>query len=141
MQDAETIATIRDKYTELLDDLDERGRRRWAAVEERALRWGGIAAVAPVTGLSDQTTRIGLAELDDPHLLPKHRQRKSVGGRKPQAVASHLAVTIPAPLGNTVTDIYAARFASVSRSLVSSRSVNTRTLGSPNGFLSGLAGR
>ena len=63
----------------MLDDLDERGR---AAVEARALGWVGIAAVAAVTGLSDRTVRNGLAELDDPELLPKHRQRQLGDGRK-----------------------------------------------------------
>ena len=85
MQDAETIATIQAKYTELLDDLDERGRRRWAAVEARALGHGGIAAVASATGLSDRTIRTGLHELDDPAPLAGHRQRKSGGGRKPHS--------------------------------------------------------
>ena len=73
MQDAESIATIRDKYTELLDELDERGRRRWAAVEAKFLGRGGITAVALATGLSDRTIRTGLKELDDPDLLPSSR--------------------------------------------------------------------
>lgn len=85
MQDAETVATIRGKYTELLDDLDERGRRRWAAVEARALGRGGVAAVAMATGLSDRTIRTGLKELDDPAPLCGNRQRKRGGGRKPHA--------------------------------------------------------
>ena len=85
MQDAGTIATIRDKYIELLDDLDERGRRRWAAVEARALGRGGITAVASATGLSDRTIRTGLTELADPTPVSGNRQRKSGGGRKPHA--------------------------------------------------------
>jgi hypothetical protein len=85
MQDAKTIATIRVKYLELLDDLDERGRRRWAAVEARALGRGGIATVATATGLSDRTVRTGLKELDDPAPLSSARQRKSGGGRKSHA--------------------------------------------------------
>ena len=85
MQDAGTIATIRDKYIELLDDLDERGRRRWVAVEARALGRGGITAVASATGLSDRTIRTGLAELADPAPVSGNRQRKSGGGRKPHA--------------------------------------------------------
>jgi Rhodopirellula transposase DDE domain len=85
MQDAAIIEIIRDKYIELLDDLDERGRRRWAAVEARALGRGGITAVASATGLSDRTIRTGLKELDDPQPLLGHRQRRSGGGRKPQA--------------------------------------------------------
>ena len=39
------LEAIRNKYVTLLDDLDERGRRRWAAVEARALGRGGITAV------------------------------------------------------------------------------------------------
>ena len=85
MQDATAIATIRDKYFELLDDLDERARRRWAAVEARALGRGGIAAVASATGMSDRTIRNGLKELDDPAAPAANRQRKSGGGRKPQS--------------------------------------------------------
>ena len=60
MHDASIIEAIEGKYIELLDDLDERGRRRWAAVEARALGYGGITAVALATGLSDRTIRTGL---------------------------------------------------------------------------------
>ena len=86
MQDAAIIDGIRVKYIELLDDLDERGRRRWAAVEARALGRGGISAVASATGLAHRTIRSGLRELDDPDALPGHRQRRSGGGRKPNSV-------------------------------------------------------
>jgi transposase len=85
MQDAKTIATIHEKYVELLDDLDERARRRWAAVEARALGRGGITTVALATGLSDRTIRTGLKELDDPAPLSSGRQRKVGGGRKSHA--------------------------------------------------------
>jgi Rhodopirellula transposase DDE domain len=86
MQDAAVGDALRQKYFHLLDDLDERGRRRWAATEARALGYGGIAAVAAATGLSDRTIRTGLQELDDPAPLAGHRQRKSGGGRKPASV-------------------------------------------------------
>src|SRR5438309_12117445 len=86
MQDAHVIAVIRDKYGDLLDDLDERGRRRWAAVEARALGRGGIMSVALATCLSDRTIRTGLKELDDPVPLSGHQQRRSGGGRKPHAI-------------------------------------------------------
>jgi hypothetical protein len=86
MQDAIIIEAIEGKYIELLDDLDERGRRRWAAVEARALGHGGITAVALATGLSDRTIRTGLKELDDPAPLAGHRQRQIGGGRKSHAV-------------------------------------------------------
>jgi hypothetical protein len=86
MHDATIIKAIEGKYIELLDDLDERGRRRWAAVEARALGHGGIAAVARATGLSDRTIRTGLKELDDPNPLAGHRQRSPGGGRRPYAL-------------------------------------------------------
>jgi len=82
MQDAPTIESIRLKYIDLLDDLDERARRRWAAVEARELGWGGITAVAAATGLSDRTIRNGLAELVAAEPLARGRQRRSGGGRK-----------------------------------------------------------
>jgi hypothetical protein len=83
MQDAENVEMIRGKYIVMLDDLDERGRRRWAAVEARSLGRGGITTVALATGLSDRTIRTGLKELDAADALPGHRQRRSGGGRKP----------------------------------------------------------
>src|SRR5271155_1841616 len=86
MHDADTIESLRLKYVELLGDLDERGRRRWAAVEARALGHGGITIVALATGLSDRTIRTGLKELDDPDPLGGHRQRQVGGGRKSYAI-------------------------------------------------------
>ncbi len=77
MYDAKSIQAIEGKYLELLDDLDERGRRRWAAVEARALGHGGISAVARATGLAHATIRAGLRELDDPP-LSGDRQRHGV---------------------------------------------------------------
>ena len=75
MQDAPIVEWIRNKYLSIIADLDERGRRRWAAAEVRSLGWGGIAAVARATGISDRTIRNGLRELDDPDALPSDRQR------------------------------------------------------------------
>jgi transposase len=82
MPDAQVIAWIREKYTAIASDLDERARRRWAAAEARSLGWGGIAAVAASTGLSDRTIRNGIKELDDPGAAPIERQRRLGGGRK-----------------------------------------------------------
>src|SRR5262245_15324700 len=86
MQDALIIEGLRTKYIELLDDLDERGRRRMAAVEASAVCRGGTTAVALATGLSDRTIRAGQQELDDPEALPAHRQRRMGGGRKSYAI-------------------------------------------------------
>lgn len=82
MQDARVIEWIRQKFLAIATDLDERGRRRWAAAEARSLGWGGITAVAQATGISDRTIRNGLRELDDPDPLPRDRQRKHGAGRR-----------------------------------------------------------
>lgn len=81
MPDATVVEWIREKYTALAQDLDERGRRRWAATEARSLGWGGIAAVAEATGFSDRTVRNGVEELDDPDAAPANRQRREGAGR------------------------------------------------------------
>lgn len=76
------IEWIRNKYFAIVFDLDERGRRRWAAAEARSLGWGGISAVAEATGISDRTIRNGLHEIDDLGAVPADRQRKPGAGRR-----------------------------------------------------------
>jgi transposase len=66
------------------NDLNERGRRRWAATEALSLGRGGIAAVAEATGLSDRTIRNGLQELKRGEGVEPGRQRQPGAGRKAQ---------------------------------------------------------
>lgn len=82
MPDARVVEWIRNKYVAIASDLDERGRRRWAAAEARSLGRGGIAAVSQATGISDRTIRNGIHELEDVDALPSDRQRRLGGGRK-----------------------------------------------------------
>ena len=82
MADAVVIEWIRNKYVSIVSDLDERGRRRWAAAEARSLGWGGVSAVADATGISDRTIRNGIRELDDPSALGPDRQRRPGAGRR-----------------------------------------------------------
>jgi hypothetical protein len=89
MQDAEVIDGLESKFNALVGDLDERGRRRWAATEALALGYGGITAVSLATGLSDRTIRNGIAELQSDTPLPSGRQRRSGGGRKPLESSQH----------------------------------------------------
>lgn len=83
MPDATIIEGLELKFNSLAGDLDERGRRRWAATEAIALGYGGITAVALATGLSDRTIRNGIKELQSENPLPSGRQRRPGGGRKP----------------------------------------------------------
>lgn len=81
MPEANIVRWIREKFIAIVGDLDERGRRRWAAAEARSLGRGGIAAVAEATGLSDRTIRNGIQELDDPSAASADRQRRPGAGR------------------------------------------------------------
>ena len=81
MPEAKVVEWIREKYVAIVADLDERGRRRWAGAEARSLGWGGVAAVAEATGISDRTIRTGIQELDDPNAAPSNKQRRQGGGR------------------------------------------------------------
>ena len=89
MQDAEVIDGLELKFNALVGDLDERGRRRWAATEAMALGYGGITAVSLATGLSDRTIRNGIEELQSDTPLPSGRQRRIGGGRKPLESSQH----------------------------------------------------
>ncbi len=82
MPNPEIVEILRVKYLALANDLDERGRRRWAATEAMAIGHGGIVSVAVATGLSDRTVRNGIQELRDPTPLVASRQRQVGGGRK-----------------------------------------------------------
>jgi hypothetical protein len=78
---------LRRKYRVMSGELDERGRRIWAATEAQLLGFGGVAAVARATGLAESTIRVGQRELQT-HRAPEvptagRRVRKPGAGRKP----------------------------------------------------------
>jgi hypothetical protein len=60
---------------------DERGKRLFAASEARAAGWGGVAAVAEITGLARSRIIRGLKDLDAAPLEPGRVRRKG-GGRR-----------------------------------------------------------
>ena len=82
MPDARVVEWIREKFVDLAESLDERGRRRWAAIEARSLGRGGIAAVAKASGMSERTIRTGIQELAAGDALPPGRQRRQGAGRR-----------------------------------------------------------
>ncbi len=86
MPEAIVVEWIRCKYARLVGDLDERGRRRWAATEASSLGWGGVAAVVEATGISDRTIRNGIRELAAADSLSKDRQRRPGAGRRAREV-------------------------------------------------------
>ena len=82
MPDAHVVGWIREKFVDLADSLNERGRRRWAAIEARSLGRGGISAVAEAIGMSDRTIRTGIKELESGDSVPPGRQRRQGAGRQ-----------------------------------------------------------
>ena len=111
MPNENVVAWIRSKFMLLGNDLDERGRRRWAATEALSLGRGGIAAVAEATGLSDRTIRNGLHELTGAEELDPGRQRKPGAGRKsradeqPTLIAALEALVEPTSRGDPISPL------------------------------------
>jgi hypothetical protein len=76
-------SAIRERWLIVRDELDERGRRMWAAAEARSHGRGGIAAVVRATGISPATVRRGIAEVQSGDRAPQGRVRRSGAGRRP----------------------------------------------------------
>jgi len=57
------VVAIKLRFEALSPVLDERARRRFAAVEALSAGWGGIAAVSAATGIARSTIGYGLREL------------------------------------------------------------------------------
>jgi transposase len=72
---------IRERWLVVRDELDERGRRMWAAAEARSHGRGGIAAVVRATGMSVETVRRGIAEVRSGERAPEGRVRRPGAGR------------------------------------------------------------
>src|SRR5258707_13855632 len=72
-------ALIRRRFEAIRDQLDERGRRLFAAAEVRAAGYGGLALVSRATGLARSTLGRGLKELDHPPLPPGRIRRPGSG--------------------------------------------------------------
>ena len=72
---------IRERWLIVRDELDERGRRMWAAAEARSHGRGGIAAVVRATGMSTETVRRGIAEVRSGQRAPEGRVRRPGAGR------------------------------------------------------------
>jgi|SRR5680860_786625 len=72
---------IRERWLVVCDELDERGRRMWAAAEASSHGRGGIAAVVRATGISEETVRRGMAEVASGERAPEDRVRRPGAGR------------------------------------------------------------
>src|SRR6266851_3259059 len=108
------MQSLQEKYELLRPELDERGRRLWAASEALALGRGGIVTVARATGLSERTIRRGQRELRRPAssvAVASRRVRRSGGGRKrlvdedPRVVGALEALVEPTARGDPRTPL------------------------------------
>ena len=81
--------SIKARFDALQPVLDERSRRLWAGAEANAIGRGGIARVVESTGISRDTVRAGLKEVQAGVLVAVRaggeRLRRPGGGRKPLA--------------------------------------------------------
>ena len=80
------VEPIRERFSTVAPFLDERSRRLVAAAEAFAAGYGGIAAVAAVTGVAPSTIGRGLKELAQDK--PSGGIRRPGAGRKPAIVKS-----------------------------------------------------
>ena len=70
---------IRQRWKAVGCQLDERGRRLFAAGEVRTAGWGGLAVVSKITGLARSTINRGEDDIDaEP--LPNGRVRRAGAG-------------------------------------------------------------
>lgn len=79
-RDLELEARIVEKWVAVEPVLDERGRRRWAAAESRAIGYGGDSLVSAATGLSRPTIRAGRREIET-GVYERDRIRRPGAGR------------------------------------------------------------
>ena len=70
---------------EFFDKLDERQKRRYAAIEALSLGHGGQCAVQRAFGISRKTIIKGISEIKQGSGVPENRIRKKGGGRKKNA--------------------------------------------------------
>ena len=66
--------------------LDEQSRRRFVALEAKALGRGGVSLMARISGLARSTIYHGLSDIRDKVSAPPGRIRKEGGGRKKKSV-------------------------------------------------------
>jgi hypothetical protein len=112
MINAETVERIREKFAVLQRELDERGRRLWAASEASALGRGGIQAVVEATGLAVSTVRGGCQELRRPAPADEPRRVRAPGGgrkrltdRDPRLSAALEALVEPTTRGDPMSPL------------------------------------
>ena len=73
---------MEERINTMLPLLNEYQRRIFLASEAMSYGWGGIQKVSQISGVSMNTIRKGIAEIEEHDDLRKERIRKEGGGRK-----------------------------------------------------------
>src|SRR3954451_8088715 len=99
------ISVIRERFTAVERDLNERSRRLLAAGEAKTAGHGGIAAVSHATGVARSTISRGLKDLADPGSLSGDVRRPGGGGptliaKDPALLESLRRLVEPATMGD-----------------------------------------
>lgn len=76
------IAIIKEKYTSISGELNERSKRIWAASEAKSLGYGGVTKVHKATGISRSTIHLGMKEISRGFSDLIKGVRKKGAGRK-----------------------------------------------------------
>jgi hypothetical protein len=100
------------KYNRLKSFMDERARRLWAGSEAISYGWGGVRLVSKATGLSRNTVKAGLREIQsDIGAGERQRVRRPGGGRKrlthsyPKLMADLEVLVDPATRGDPMSPL------------------------------------
>jgi hypothetical protein len=78
----EQVRAARRRYREMAPVLDEQSRRRFVALEARALGRGGVSLMASISGLARSTIYHGRSDIRQGVTAAPGRVRKAGGGRK-----------------------------------------------------------
>src|SRR6266702_1953882 len=94
---------VRKRYRKMTPVLNEQSRRRFVALEARALGRGGVSLMARISGLARSTIYHGLSDIRDQTSVPSGRVRKPGGGRKKKSIQDPTLVVDLKRLVETVT--------------------------------------
>jgi hypothetical protein len=75
-------AHVEEKMKLFYDNLSEKDKRHYSAIEALKLGYGGIEYISGLFGCSRQTLAKGVEELEKSELLAEGQSRRPGGGRK-----------------------------------------------------------
>src|SRR6202165_5205070 len=80
------VRVARKRYRDMAPVLNEQSRRRFVALEAKALGRGGVSLMTRISGLARSTIYHGLSDIRHAVSAPAGRTRKRGGGRKKKAI-------------------------------------------------------